>query len=77
MVPDGFELMSYVTRPIPRTSLMMRLATRPGTRDQMGNSRAVMPSVDVTARSAQAWSYVRPSPITLTVRTGSSTAKVC
>ena len=31
----------------------------------------------VTARKASTWSYVRPSPITPTVRTGSSTANAC
>jgi hypothetical protein len=29
IVPGGFDVMSYVTRLIPRTSLIMRLATRP------------------------------------------------
>ena len=29
IVPGGFDVMSYVTRLIPRHSLMMRLATRP------------------------------------------------
>ena len=29
IVPGGFEVMSYVTRLIPRHSLMIRLATRP------------------------------------------------
>ncbi len=29
IVPGGLDVMSYVTRLIPRTSLMMRLATRP------------------------------------------------
>ena len=34
-------------------------------------------SVDVTARSAQAKSYVRPSPMTPTVRTGRMATKAC
>jgi hypothetical protein len=37
IVPGGFEVMSYTTRLIPRTSLMMRVATLP--RKSCGNGK--------------------------------------
>ncbi len=42
-----------------------------------GAQCAVMKSVVCTARSATAFSYVRPSPITPTERTGRNTANAC
>src|SRR5687767_14896760 len=77
IVAGGFELMSYTTRLMPLTSLTMREdidASRScGNRAQS----AVMPSRLSTARMATVYSYVRASPITPTLCTGSSTAKLC
>ena len=53
IVPGGLLVMSYVTRLIPRTSLMMRVAARPKKAMSNGKKSAVMPSLDVTARRAQ------------------------
>lgn len=56
IVPGGLLVTSYTTRFTPRTSLMMRVAARP--RKSIGNGKksAVIPSVEVTARSAQTYS---------------------
>src|SRR3954470_23756413 len=75
IVDGGLELMSYTTRLMPWTSLTIR--------DEMVASRscgrraqsAVMPSRLSTARMAMVDSYVRASPITPTLCTGSNTAK--
>ena len=56
MVAGGLELMSYVTRFTPRTSLMIRLEILPNTSAGNANQSAVMPSRLVTARSATTWS---------------------
>ena len=77
MVAGGLELISYVTRFTPFTSLMMRVEMRASTSCGNGYQSAVMPSLDVTARSARTFSYVRASPMTPTERTGSNTAKAC
>ncbi len=53
IVPGGFEVMSYTTRLIPRTSLMIRLLIRPSSSYGSCAQSAVMPSVEVTARTAQ------------------------
>ena len=52
IVPGGFDVTSYTTRLMPCTSLMIRVAVRLST--SWGNSKnsAVIPSVEVTARSA-------------------------
>src|SRR4029079_14616783 len=73
MVAGGLLLTSSTTRLIPRTSLVMRLEIR-ATRSQGSFAQsAVMPSRLSTARSTQADSYVRSSPITPTDFTGRST----
>src|SRR6185312_4726531 len=77
IVAGGFELTSYTTRFTPSTSLMMRLEMWASTSGGNGNQSAVMPSELVTARSATTLSYVRASPITPTLRTGSKTANAC
>ena len=56
IVPGGFDVTSYTTRLIPRTSLMIRVATFPRKPMSKGKKSAVMPSTEVTARSAQTWS---------------------
>jgi hypothetical protein len=56
IVPGGLLVISYVTRLIPRTSLTIRFATRVRKPMSNGYTSAVMPSVLVTARKAQAWS---------------------
>lgn len=50
-VAGGLELMSYTTRLIPRTSLMIRLLMRPSIALGMSAQSAVMPSVLCTART--------------------------
>src|SRR5580698_3938436 len=56
IVPGGLLVTSYVTRLIPRTSLTIRFATRVKNAMSNGYTSAVMPSLLVTARSAQALS---------------------
>src|SRR5262245_49306071 len=67
IVTGGFELMSYTTRLMPRTSFTMRdemlASTEYGSRAQS----AVMPSLLSTARIATVYSYVRSSPMTPTL----------
>ncbi len=65
--------MSYTTREIPFTSLIMRLETRP--RKSYGRCAqcAVIKSMVSTARRETTQSYLRPSPITPTERTGRKT----
>src|SRR5207237_741518 len=53
MVPGGFDVKSYTTRLMPCTSLTIRVATRARKCGSKGKMSAVMPSVEVTARSAQ------------------------
>jgi len=53
MVPGGLEVISYTTRLIPRTSFIIRLAVLPKNFISKGKKSAVIPSVEVTARSAQ------------------------
>src|SRR5690606_22854233 len=77
IVPGGFELISYTTRLIPRTSLTIRFETRARKGAGSCAQSAVIPSTLVTALNAQTNSYVRSSPITPTVCTGSRTAKAC
>src|SRR5262249_42564955 len=64
IVPVGFDVTSYTTRLIPFTSLIILVAVRPSTSCGSSKKSAVMPSVEVTARSAQTLSYVRASPMT-------------
>src|SRR5262249_9121970 len=77
IVAGGLLLTSYTTRFTPRTLLMIRVETWAsrsyGSRDQS----AVMKSSVCTARMAMTFSYVRPSPMTPTDCTGSSTANAC
>src|SRR6202012_6033475 len=56
IVPGGLDVISYVTRLIPRTSFTIRPATRVKNPISNGYTSAVIPSVDVTARNAQALS---------------------
>ncbi len=77
MVPGGLLVTSYATRFTPGTSLMMRDAIRSSRSCGRRAQSAVMASSDVTARITIGYSYVRPSPMTPTVRTAGSTAKLC
>src|SRR5712691_8317042 len=77
MVDGGFELMSYTTRLMPFTSFTMRDEMRASRSCGRRAQSAVMPSRLSTARIAAVYSYVRSSPITPTLCTGSSTAKLC
>src|SRR5690606_23972981 len=77
IVPGGFEVMSYTTRLMPRTSLVIRDETRASRSCESRAQSAVMPSDDVTARRATVFSYVRKSPITPTDWIGKSTANAC
>ena len=52
MVAGGFPEMSYTTREIPGTSLMMRLEQRSRNSNGRCAQRAVMKSTVSTARSA-------------------------
>jgi len=52
IVAGGLELMSYTTRLTPRTSLTMRALIRPNTSYGSLAQSAVIPSSDVTARTA-------------------------
>ncbi len=52
IVAGGFPLMSYTTRLMPRTSLMMRLDTLPSSSWGSGAQCAVMKSCVCTARNA-------------------------
>src|SRR5205085_6827105 len=52
IVPGGLDVTSYTTRLMPLTSLMIRVATRARKACSKGKEAAVMPSVEVTARSA-------------------------
>jgi hypothetical protein len=56
IVPGGLLVISYVTRLIPRTSFTIRFATRVKNAMSNGYTSAVIPSLLVTARSAQALS---------------------
>jgi len=53
MVPGGFDVTSYTTRLMPLTSLMMRVAAAARKPMSKWKKSAVMPSTEVTARSAQ------------------------
>src|SRR5262249_10565488 len=77
IVPGGFDVMSYATLFTPGTSLIIRLEMRSSTSYGSRAQSAVMASSDVTARKTIGYSYVRSSPITPTVRTAGSTAKLC
>jgi hypothetical protein len=66
IVAGGFELMSYTTRLIPFTLLMISFETLPRNSYGRWHQSAVIPSVLVTALKATAFSYVRSSPITPT-----------
>ncbi len=77
MVPGGLEEMSYTTRLIPFTSLMIRVEIRCRTSYGSRTQSAVIPSWLWTARRAATFSYVRSSPITPTVLIGRRTANDC
>ncbi len=53
MVPGGFEVMSYTTRLIPRTSFTIRFEIVFSTSYGSGTQSAVIPSSECTARIAQ------------------------
>ena len=55
IVPGGFEVTSYTTRLIPRTSFTMRLEIVFNTSYGKGTQSAVMPSSEWTARTAQVY----------------------
>src|SRR6185312_3714315 len=55
IVPGGFDVMSYTTRLIPRTSFTMRLEMVLNTSYGTGTQSAVMPSSEWTARIAQVY----------------------
>jgi len=69
--------MSYTTRFTPFTSFTIRVEIVFKTSCGSGTQSAVMPSSELTARTAQVYAYVRISPITPTDITGSSTANDC
>src|ERR1700756_1143841 len=77
IVLGGLLLTSYTTRVTPFTSFTIRVdilsSTSPGNLTQS----AVIASSDCTTRTATVNPYVLPSPITPTLRTGSSTANAC
>src|ERR1700735_4161681 len=77
IVPGGFDVTSYTTRLIPRTSLTILLEIVLNTSNGSVAQSAVMPSSVSPARTAQVFAYVLWSPITPTDLTGSSTAKLC
>jgi hypothetical protein len=77
IVPGGFDVMSYTTRLIPRTSLTIRDEIARNTSYGSAAQSAVMPSSLSTARIAHVYAYVRWSPITPTDFTGNKTAKLC
>jgi hypothetical protein len=56
---------------------MIRLLIRPSRSGGRAAQSAVIPSALSTQRTATTFSYVRSSPITPTVFTGTSTAKAC
>src|SRR5687767_1316600 len=77
IVAGGFELMSYTTRLMPLTSLTMREDIDASRSCGRRAQSAVIPSRLSTARMATVYSYVRSSPITPTLCTGSRTANDC
>src|ERR1700722_3823184 len=77
IVLGGFELMSYTTRVTPGTSFTIRVDIRSSTSPGSLTQSAVIASSLCTTRTATVSPYVRPSPITPTLRTGSSTANAC
>ena len=56
MVAGGFEEMSYTTRLMPRTSLMMRFDIRARTSYGMRVQSAVIASMEFTLRIAHVYS---------------------
>ncbi len=77
IVAGGLLEMSYTTRFTPRTSDVIRDET--AARKSWGSraQSAVIPSVEVTARKATVFSYVRKSPMTPTDWIGRRTANAC
>src|SRR5690606_1735913 len=77
IVAGGLELMSYTTLFTPFTLLMISFEIF--IRNSYGRctQSAVIPSVDSTALRATTFSYVRSSPITPTLFTGSKIAPAC
>ena len=73
IVAGGLPLMSYTTRDMPLTSLIILLDTRPKKSYGRCAQCAVMKSMVSTARRETTQSYLRPSPITPTERTGRNT----
>src|SRR4029077_11027993 len=68
---------SYTTRVTPGTSFTILVDIRSSTSPGSLTQSAVMASSDSTTRTATVNPYVRPSPITPTLRTGSNTANAC
>src|SRR5208283_6141195 len=77
IVPGGFNVMSYTTRFTPFTSFTIREETFFSTSCGSATQSAVIPSSELTARTAHVYAYVRISPITPTDITGNSTANDC
>lgn len=69
--------MSYTTRLMPFTRLMMAFDTSARKLSGSRAQSAVIPSREVTARRATTYSYVRSSPITPTLCTGNRMAPAC
>src|SRR6202008_2363630 len=77
IVLGGLLLMSYTTRVTPGTSFTIRVDIRSSTSPGSLPQSAVIASSDCTTLTATVNPYVLPSPITPTLRTGSSTANAC
>ena len=77
MVAGGFELMSYVTRFTPLTSLMIRVLIRPSTSAGKGYQSAVIPSREVTAPQCDHVLVGAEVAHHATDCTGRSTANAC
>src|SRR5438093_62821 len=56
IVPDGLLVASYTTPFTPFTSLMIRVAVSPRNFMSKGRKSAIMPSVEVTARTPTTYS---------------------
>ena len=69
--------MSYTTRLMPLTSLMMRSVIFCSSGYGISATSTVIASTEVTARIAMRLSYVLPSPMAPTVRTLGNTVKYC
>ena len=77
MVDGGFPEISYTTRLIPLTSLMILLDTLPNKSYGSSAQWAVIKSEVTIARKETTYSYVLPSPMTPTDFTGRNTVNAC